>query len=59
MMMILYTRVTQEWQDFDISYPQWLTCIVMDELYYTLTLLAVCVNAFVMGLIIGIVVTVV
>ena len=58
-MRILYTRVIQEWQDLHVTYPLWLTRVVMDELYYTLTLLAVCVNAFVMGLIIGTVVAVV
>jgi hypothetical protein len=59
MMNTLRTRLILEWQDFDISYPLWLTCIVMDELYYTLTLVAVCITCFAVGMIIGIVWTVV
>jgi hypothetical protein len=59
MMNVLYTRLILEWQDLYIPYPQWLTRLVMDELYYTLTLLAVCANCFVMGLVIGFIVVVV
>jgi len=59
MMRILYTRVNQEWQDLDVAYPLWLTRVVMDELYYAITLVATCVVCFAVGLIIGIVWTVV
>ena len=59
MMHILYTRLIEEWQDSHITYPQWLTTLVMDELYYTLTLLAVCANCFVMGLAVGYIVVLV
>ena len=59
MMQQLRTRLILEWQDSHISYPLWLTRIVLDELYYTLAMIAVCVNAFVMGLVIGTVVAVV
>ena len=59
MMRILYTRVKQEWQDLDIAYPQWLRTLVMDELYYTTTLVATCVVCFAVGMITGIVWTVV
>ncbi len=59
MMRILYTRVTQEWQDFDISYPQWLTTLVMDEVYYITTMTLVCATSFAVGLVIGTVVTLV
>jgi len=59
MMLILRTRVTQEWQDLHVAYPQWLTHIVMDEFYYTTTLVAISLVSFGMGLVIGIVVTVV
>ena len=53
MMNLLYTRLTQEWQDLHVTYPEWLTRIVMSEFYYTATLIAVCASAFVMGLMIG------
>ena len=59
MMRILYTRVTQEWQDLDVTYPKWLTRVVLDELYYTATLVVMSLACFAMGMIIGIVWTVV
>ena len=52
-MRILYTRLALEWKDLDITYPEWLTRVVVDDLYYTITLVAVCANCFVMGLMIG------
>jgi hypothetical protein len=52
-MLILYQRLIQEWQDSHITYPQWLHTLVMDDLYYVITLVAVCANCFVMGLVIG------
>ena len=52
-MNLLYTRLIQEWQDLTVTYPQWLTHIVMSEFYYTLTVIAVCAAAFVMGLAMG------
>jgi hypothetical protein len=52
-MLILYQRLIQEWQDSHITYPQWLHTLVIDDLYYTITLVAVCANCFVMGLVIG------
>jgi hypothetical protein len=59
MMNQLYTRVIAEWQDLYIPYPQWLTTLVMDELYYATTLVAMSLACFGMGLVIGIVWTVV
>ena len=58
-MLILRTRVKQEWQDLDVAYPQWLTTLVMNDVYYITTLLVACVACFEVGVIIGIVVTVV
>ena len=52
-MNLLRTRLTAEWQDLHIQYPEWLTRVVMDEFYYTLTVIAVCAAAFVMGLVMG------
>ncbi len=59
MMRILYTRVNQEWQDLAVTYPRWLHTLVMDEFYYTTTLVVACIACFGMGLIAGIVWTVV
>ena len=59
MMNVLRTRVTQEWQDLDVAYPQWLTHVVMDDVYYTIALVAACVTCFAVGMIIGIVLTLV
>ena len=59
MMLILQTRVKEEWQDLHITYPLWLHTLVMDDVYYTTTLVAMSLVSFAMGMIIGIVVTVV
>ena len=59
MMNVLRTRLNAEWQDFDISYPQWLRTIVLDELYYITTLVVMSLACFAVGLIIGIVHTLV
>jgi hypothetical protein len=59
MMRILHTRVKEEWQDFDVAYPQWLRTLVMDELYYVTTLVVTCIACFAMGMITGIVWTMV
>jgi hypothetical protein len=58
-MRILYTRVTEEWQDLDVTYPKWLTTLVMDEVYYITTMTLVCATCFAVGLVIGTVVTLV
>ncbi len=59
MMTILYQRLAAEWQDLAVTYPRWLCTLVMDELYYTTTLVVACIACFGMGLVIGIVWTVV
>jgi hypothetical protein len=55
MMNVLYTRLTQEWQDLDVAYPQWLRTIVMDEFNYAVTLVVMSLACFAVGLVIGIV----
>ena len=59
MMNVLYTRLNAEWQDLSITYPQWLTHIVMDEVYYVTTMILVCATCFAVGMIIGTVVALV
>ena len=58
-MNLLRTRLILEWQDLHIQYPLWVTRIVMDELYYITTMTLVCVTCFAVGLVIGIVWTMV
>ena len=58
-MHALNQRLIAEWQELDITYPLWLTHVVMDEVYYTATLVVACVACFEMGMIIGMIVTVV
>ena len=48
-----------EWQELDIAYPQWLSTIALNDVYYITTLVVACVACFEMGVIIGIVWTVV
>ncbi len=58
-MHILNQRMAEEWQDLAITYPLWLSTLVMDDVYYTATLVAMSLVSFGMGLVIGIVWTVV
>ena len=59
MMNVVYTRLILEWQDLSITYPQWVSTIVLDELYYVITLVVMSLVCFAVGMIIGIVWTVV
>ena len=58
-MNLVYTRLNAEWQDLHIQYPKWLTRIVMDEFYYVVTLVVMSLACFAVGMIIGIVLTLV
>ena len=58
-MNLIYTRLILEWQDLSITYPQWLTRVVMDDVYYVIALVAICVVCFAVGLITGMVWTMV
>ena len=59
MMNLLYIRLAQEWKDFDIAYPLWLAHTVMDDLYYTITLVVMSLASFAVGMITGIAATIV
>lgn len=52
-MYLFNQRLAAEWQALDVAYPEWLTRIVLDELYYILTLVAVCTVCFAVGMIMG------
>ena len=56
-MNLLRTRLNAEWQDLHVTYPLWLTRVVMSELYYITALVLVCTACFAVGLVVGIVVT--
>ena len=56
-MHALYQTVAAEWSDLDITYPEWLTRVVLDDVYYVITLVAICAVCFAVGLVVGIVVT--
>lgn len=58
-MNVLHTRLILEWQDLHIQYPLWLTHIVLDELYYVIAVVVMSLVCFAVGMIIGIVWTVV
>ena len=59
MMNLVYTRLNAEWQDLHVTYPLWLRTIVLDEVYYVVTLVVMSLACFAVGMIIGIVWTVV
>ena len=55
-MQLLYQRLSAEWQDLHVTYPLWVSTIVLDEKYYTATLVVACITGFEVGVIIGIIV---
>ena len=58
-MHALNSRLAAEWQELDITYPQWLCTLVMDEFYYTATLVVMSLVSFAVGLVVGIITTMV
>ena len=54
-----YSRLASEWRDLHITYPEWVSMIVLDEVYYTLTVILACVTGFEVGLAMGFIVTLV
>ena len=58
-MNLVRTRVTEEWQDLHVAYPQWLRTLVMDEFDYVVTLVVMSLLCFAVGLVIGTVVALV
>jgi len=58
-MHALNSRLAGEWQDLDITYPQWVTTLALNPVYYTTTVILACVTGFEVGVIIGMVWTVI
>jgi hypothetical protein len=58
-MNLLYQRLALEWKDLHVTYPQWVSTLVLDEFWYVITLVVMSLASFAMGMIIGIVVTIV
>jgi hypothetical protein len=48
----LNQRLAAEWQDLAITYPLWLSTLVLDDVYYAITLVAMSLVSFGMGLVI-------
>ena len=51
--LMITERLRAEYEDFDVTTPDWLYTILDDELYYTATVITVCVNSFGIGLFLG------
>ena len=58
-MHALNQRLIAEWQELDITYPQWVRTLALNDVYYITTLVLTCVTGFEMGVIIGMVWTVI
>lgn len=57
--MAITERLRAEYEDFDVTVPDWLYIILMDELYYAVTLTVTSVGAFGIGLLLGWIATVI
>jgi hypothetical protein len=57
--MAITERLRAEYEDFDVTVPDWLYTILDDELYYAVTLTVISVCAFGIGLCIGWIATVI
>ena len=55
-MHALNQRLASEWQELDITYPQWVTTLALNDTYYTATLVVACIACFEVGMIIGMIV---
>ena len=51
--MVVESRLHQEWQELEVDYPKWLKTLVDDDLYYTVTLITMCICSFGLGLLFG------
>jgi len=57
--MAITERLRAEYEDFDVTVPDWLYIILDDELYYAVTLTVISVGSFGIGLCIGWIATVI
>ena len=57
--LVITQRLRAELNDFDVSYPNWLTRILDDDVYYIVTVIVLCANSFGLGLCIGWIATVI
>ena len=58
-MQLLNQRLSAEWQDLHVTYPLWVSMIVLDEVYYVTTMILVCATCFAVGLAMGFIVALV
>jgi len=52
---LISQRIHEEYRDFELALPQWLTDIANDDLRYAIALLMSCATAFAIGMCIGLV----
>ena len=48
--MAVESRLHQEWRELEVDYPKWLKTLADDDLYYTVTLITMCICSFGLGL---------
>ena len=58
-MNLLYQRLALEWKDLHVTYPQWVSTLVLDEFWYVITLVVMSLVSFAVGMIMGFIVVVV
>ena len=51
--LVITQRLRAELNDFDVSYPNWLTRILDDDVYYIVTVIVLCANSFGLGVLSG------
>jgi hypothetical protein len=51
--LMITERLRAELNDFDVSYPNWLTRILDDDVYYIVTVIVLCANSFGLGMVLG------
>ena len=52
-------RLSAEYEDFDVTVPDWLYIILMDDVYYTVSVIVISINSFGLGLLLGWIATVI
>ena len=57
--MAITERLRAEYEDFDVTVPDWLYIILDDDVYYIVTVIVLCANSFGLGLCIGWIATVI
>lgn len=51
--MAITQRLHAEYDDFDVTVPEWLYIMLMDDVYYTVSVIVISINSFGLGLLLG------